>query len=171
MTKDTLTFGVISDTHGVLPSEVFDIFEGVRAIFHCGDICNPDIIIDLEMIAPVYAVSGNMDPHEIAATQPTRRRAEIDGRRFALVHGHLFPQPPERNVVRILKAFGEPLPHVLLFGHTHVWHWKRLENVWVLNPGSAVQPRDGAAPTVCLLTHESATDTWSAEKVDLKKKR
>ena len=37
-----LTVGVISDTHGVLPNEVFDIFEGVRAIFHCGDICDPN---------------------------------------------------------------------------------------------------------------------------------
>lgn len=166
-----LTFGVISDTHGVLPPEVFELFEGVRAIFHCGDIGNSDIIIDLEMIAPVYAVSGNMDPHEIAATQPTRRRAEIEGRHFGLVHGHLFPYPPGRHVPRILKAFGDPSPQVLMYGHTHEWDWRREGNVWVLNPGSAAQPRDGTRPTICRLTHDEVTDSWTAEKIELRPRR
>jgi len=55
-----MKIGIISDTHGVLPGSVLDIFKGVDQIFHAGDIGNQDVIQGLEIIAPVSAVYGNV---------------------------------------------------------------------------------------------------------------
>ena len=56
-----LTYGVLSDTHGSIPSEIYEIFQGVQCIFHCGDIGSSGQIAELETLAPLLLVRGNMD--------------------------------------------------------------------------------------------------------------
>ena len=56
-----MNIGVISDTHGLVRPGVYDVFEGVDLILHAGDIGSRDVIIELEAIAPVKAVVGNVD--------------------------------------------------------------------------------------------------------------
>ena len=51
--KSNYLVGVISDTHGHLPSSVADAFNGVDLIIHAGDIGESDIIDELEKIALV----------------------------------------------------------------------------------------------------------------------
>lgn len=53
--------GIISDTHGLVRPEVYEAFEGVDLILHAGDIGSLDVIIELEPVAPVRAVVGNID--------------------------------------------------------------------------------------------------------------
>ena len=59
--KGQLNIGVISDTHGQVQSGVYNAFAGVDFILHAGDIGSWDVIIELETIAPVKAVVGNID--------------------------------------------------------------------------------------------------------------
>ena len=56
--------GVVSDTHGWVPPDLFEVFAGVRRTYHCGDIGSPTCAIQIEDIAQLKAVSGNMDPWE-----------------------------------------------------------------------------------------------------------
>ncbi len=72
-----MNIGVISDTHGKVPSEIFKIFEGVDQIWHAGDIGNLDVIIELETIAPVIAVHGNMDQLPIVSKFPKHEIIKI----------------------------------------------------------------------------------------------
>jgi uncharacterized protein len=44
--------GVISDTHGLLRSEVPRIFDGVDLILHAGDIGGPEVLDELRRLAP-----------------------------------------------------------------------------------------------------------------------
>lgn len=64
--------GIISDTHGKLPNHAVlsQLFEGVREIWHAGDIAGRDgsfesasaVLNDLNKIAPVkHIVRGNVD--------------------------------------------------------------------------------------------------------------
>ena len=53
--------GVISDTHGLLRPQASELLRGSDAIIHAGDVGGPDILVDLEKIAPVTAVRGNID--------------------------------------------------------------------------------------------------------------
>src|SRR2546430_6464783 len=75
--------GVIADTHGLLRPEVFDVFERVDHILHAGDVGRPEILIELEAIAPVTAVYGNSDGSELRARLPQVAEVELDG--FAVV--------------------------------------------------------------------------------------
>src|SRR5712692_8588346 len=58
------TIGVISDTHiphfKQLPQAVWQHFAGVELIIHAGDLSVLSVIRDLETIAPVVAVQGNI---------------------------------------------------------------------------------------------------------------
>ncbi len=62
MVRDWLAVGVIADTHGKLPGQVFEALAGVSYILQAGDIGRLDIIRALEDTAPVHAVEGNIDP-------------------------------------------------------------------------------------------------------------
>ena len=59
--KNNYLIGIISDTHGRLPQSVSMVFKQTDLIIHAGDIGDPEIIDDLENIAPTRAVRGNMD--------------------------------------------------------------------------------------------------------------
>ena len=110
--------GVISDTHGVLPVEAFNALADCEHIIHAGDICSPEIICDLQTLAPVTAVLGNNDFNEYGTSVRRFARPVIDGVRFLVAH---YPRD-----VRITFAGsgalapGDPLPNVCIHGHTHI---------------------------------------------------
>lgn len=55
------TIGVISDTHGLLRDEVKRQFKNVDHIIHDGDIGKPEVVTELENIAPLTVIRGNVD--------------------------------------------------------------------------------------------------------------
>ena len=62
--------GLISDTHvpkraHYVPKRVFEIFEKVDYIIHAGDLVELAVVDELEQLAPVLAVHGNMDGVDI----------------------------------------------------------------------------------------------------------
>ena len=59
MSQDLI--GIISDTHGVFDPKIPGIFKTVSHILHAGDIGDLRVLQQLERIAPVTAVSGNVD--------------------------------------------------------------------------------------------------------------
>jgi hypothetical protein len=56
-----IRIGLISDTHGLLRPEAKAFLSGSDVIIHAGDIGGPDILAELNTIAPVRAVRGNND--------------------------------------------------------------------------------------------------------------
>ena len=106
--------GVISDTHGLLRPEVFDVFEHVDHILHAGDVGKPEILIELEAIAPVTAVYGNVDGPELRARLTQVAEVELDGFAVVVTHGDQFGHPtPEA----LHAAF--PKAEIIVYGHTH----------------------------------------------------
>src|SRR5436190_23572508 len=77
--EDAVRLGIISDTHGMLRREVFDVFREVDHILHGGDVGKWDVMVDLQAIAPVTAVYGNSDDSEIRAKLPQVAEAQLDG--------------------------------------------------------------------------------------------
>jgi predicted phosphodiesterase len=51
-----MRLGIISDTHGLLRPEVYDVFSGVDHILHAGDVGPAELLAELGAIAPVTAV-------------------------------------------------------------------------------------------------------------------
>jgi len=127
--------GIISDTHGGLCPDVFKHFKGVHAILHAGDIGNEDVLIELEAIAPVYAVRGNIDFFEQARNLPRKRIETFGGVRFGIIHGDIF----QRSSIyeQLIPYFAKDNVDVIIFGHTHERYIKKQGNIWLINPGAA----------------------------------
>jgi len=130
--KENLVVGLISDTHGLLRPEVAPFFKDCRAIIHAGDICDHMIVTELEKIAPVYPVRGNMDR---GAGWPRDETIRLGGHLFHILHdlARLDLDP---------RAVGI---EVVVFGHTHRPEVFYRDAVLYINPGSA-GPRRGNLP-------------------------
>lgn len=131
-----MKIGVISDTHDYLNPKVFDIFKGVDLIIHCGDICKPEIIIELETIAYVQAVSGNMDDYEIKSKYPISSKVDTPAGVLCFTHGHMYDVNFGRTD-SITNAFKHLYPKIIVFGHTHEALCKKEDEIILFNPGSA----------------------------------
>ena len=143
--------GVISDTHGRLDPRVFTLFEGVDLIVHAGDIGGDDLLIELEAIAPVQAVSGNVDFPANPSKRPLWRTLETPAGRVAVTHGHRAESPS--TALDIMHAyFRDFLPDIIIYGHSHIPKLEEIGGVRIFNPGAAGQPRFGRPCSVGLIT-------------------
>jgi len=131
--------GLISDTHGKLDPRAIEVFrrEAVAHIVHAGDVGKPEVLWELQTVAPVTAVLGNTD-HDPALGLGITAQVEVASVRIAVVHepAHAGQLPPA---------------DVIVVGHTHRpdVHW--LGRTLVVNPGSAFRPRSDAGRTVGIL--------------------
>lgn len=129
--KQGFRIGLISDTHGLFRPEIADIFAGVDAIFHAGDIGKPAVLQELQKIAPTTAVRGNVDLPPWFPGIETTAIVDLAGKRFLVLH----------NIDEIdldPKAAGID---AVIFGHTHKPSHRERGGVWYFNPGSAGTPR------------------------------
>ena len=60
--------GVISDTHGLLRPEVFEVFKDVDLIFHAGDIGSSEVLEKLKTLAPVANIVPPLRGWDIKGT-------------------------------------------------------------------------------------------------------
>jgi len=145
-----MRIGLIADTHGLLRSEVFDVFRQVDHILHAGDIGSGDILTELEVIAPVTAVYGNTDDFELRARLPQVVETRIEGFDFLLTHGDQFGSPtPE------VLNLAYPDAEIIVFGHTHRPLLTTVDVVvTVMNPGGAGPRRFDLPPSVGIMELE-----------------
>lgn len=153
-----MRIGLIADTHipramRSLPPALLEGLRGVDRILHAGDLVTFDILKDLESIAPVTAVSGNMDPPEVAGRLRPEEMLLLAGRSVGLKHGHqrralqnryigLSYDAPEFELFYQAMAAQLPGSDVIVFGHFHEAVIKRWNGILFINPG-AVAPSHG----------------------------
>src|SRR5436305_14740183 len=73
--------GVISDTHiphfKKLPEVIWEHFAGAELIVHAGDLSVLSVLDELETLAPVVAVQGNVESDEVIETLPIKREIVV----------------------------------------------------------------------------------------------
>ena len=137
----TKTVGLISDTHipkkaYAVPKRVFEVFKNVDYIIHAGDIVELSVIDDLEQIAPVLAVQGNMDGIDVANALPKLNSLRVFDWKIGVMHDPdiTFGLGKMRELVK------ENGFHVFVYGHTHIADIKWEDKTLYINPGSATVP-------------------------------
>ena len=133
--SDRVLLGVISDTHGLLRPQARKALQGVDHIIHAGDIGAPEVLTALEEIAPVTAVSGNMDWEGWARKLRETEVLEIGGVSIFVLH----------DLDQLDLNPGAAGFDAVVFGHTHLPEIRRSDGVLFLNPGSA-GPVRGSKP-------------------------
>ncbi len=163
-----MRIGVISDNHGYLDPEILEIFAGVTHIIHAGDIVDADIIAALEAVAPVTAVSGNLDTAGPTAGLPTEMTGEIGGVRFVVAH------KPKRLLKRLAAGkigVGDDRarPDLVVWGHLHTPTALWVDGQLQLNPGTAASPdEEDDGPTVAIV--EVAKNGLAVQFVPLRRR-
>jgi putative phosphoesterase len=133
-----MTIGVISDTHGMLRMQAREALRGSELILHAGDLGAAGVLRDLQRIAPVVAVRGNVDLEAWARRLHTTEMAECAGKNFYILHriADLDLKPEAAGVAAVI------------FGHSHrpAIDWR--DGVLYFNPGSAGPRRFSLPVTV-----------------------
>jgi putative phosphoesterase len=147
MKHEVYVVGLISDTHGLVRPAIADVFRGVHAIVHAGDVGGAAVLRALSAIAPVDAVYGNVDDSRDRSLA-RERRVSIGGVTIHVSHGHELGRPtPELALARYSDA------DVVVFGHTHRAVVVRgADGRLAVNPGAAGPRRFDVQPSVARLT-------------------
>jgi putative phosphoesterase len=147
-----MKIGVVSDTHGYFDPRLTQLLAGVDTILHAGDVGSDEVLAQLQAIAPVKAVRGNVDPGSF--NLPPTLTATFEGIRMQVLHQLPAPQSelrswsdgallgrmhPERREA-FLRNFDDST-RVIIFGHSHQPFLQTIGHRLFFNPGSAGKQR------------------------------
>jgi uncharacterized protein len=155
----TIRIGLISDTHGLFRPQIVTVFTGVDLILHAGDVGGARILDELSRLAPVHAVSGNVDDRRDPMLR-IERIVEAGDIIIHVSHGDELGRPTPQ--LALARYAGD----VVVFGHTHRSVILRDDaGRMAINPGAAGPRRFDVQPSVAKLT--IAGRTVDAEIISL----
>ena len=133
--------GLISDTHipsraKTIPNEVFEVFNEVNLILHAGDLTQLSVIDELQQLAPVVAVYGNMDRGEVRERLPKMNSVKVYNWKIGVIHDlGIFSGTRRMRTIAKRNNFD-----ILVFGHAHRPSLRQAEKILFINPGSPTDP-------------------------------
>lgn len=154
-----MLIGILSDSHGRAAAvrQAMALFDelGVEHVIHCGDIGGTTVFDELVGSHCTF-VWGNMDHpesgvvaylHTVGIRPPdaTPRRLTLDGKTFAIFHGH------ERGFNLAVATLAVDY---ILHGHTHVTRDERRQQTRIINPGALYRARRKTVATLNTATDE-----------------
>lgn len=149
-----MQIGVIADTHSKIRPEALEVLKGSDVILHAGDVGRDEVLDELEAIAPVIAIRGNIDKAGRAATLPDAQDLEFLGHVFYMLHD-----------VKTLDIDPQGRYRVVIAGHSHKPRNEWIGDVLYFNPGGAGPRRFTLPITVGRL--EVNEDGVSGEIIEL----
>lgn len=136
-----LRLGILSDTHGLLRPRVLERLAGCDRILHAGDVGDLQILQQLESIAPVDAVRGNVDLGHGLESLPSVVSGGAGDVTYRMIH--------QREQV---PAVWQKEAQLILFGHSHRPELEWRGGVLWLNPGACGRRRFHLPLTVARVT-------------------
>ena len=127
-----ICIGVLADTHGLFDPIITKLFRRVDHIIHAGDIGKRSVIEQLRAIAPVTAVSGNVDGYEECGFA-REGIITLNGFRIAIRHVVFEGGKLTREGRKFLDR---TRPDICIFGHTHQPRNEWFGDTLLFNPGS-----------------------------------
>jgi len=146
-----MLIGLIADTHvndreNKIPESVFKAFKDVELIIHAGDLTSQEVLDQLEKIAPLVAIQGNMD-RAYNLNLPKTEIITVGDFKIGVAHGEVYPRGDKQQLYYLALELGVD---ILVTGHSHQSSIKKVKEIFLLNPGSPTVPVL-ADPTVMLL--------------------
>ena len=130
-----MNIGILSDTHGTVPQQVYSFFKDCDELWHAGDI-GGNVLDTLRQFKPVVAVYGNTDSwdlrYQTSETQLFRRG------KFKILMTHIggYPGHYERRILPLIQS---EKPDIVVTGHSHILKviYDQTYNHLHINPGAA----------------------------------
>ena len=127
--------GVLSDTHGTVPQQVYSFFKDCDELWHAGDI-GPGVLDELRQFKPVRAVWGNCDSFALHYELPEVDFFVCEGQRVMLTHIGGWPGHYPMELRRQLELAE---PDIFVCGHSHILKvmYDNDYKLLHINPGAA----------------------------------
>ncbi|MDC0592425.1 metallophosphatase family protein [Balneolaceae bacterium] len=132
-----MKIGLISDTHSYFDPQLRSYFSDCDEIWHAGDFGTLNVAKELEKIAPLRGVYGNIDGQDIRQEYPLHRRFNCEGIDVWMTH---IGGIPGRYCLPIRKEIMQIPPELFICGHSHILKIvrdKECKNMLYMNPGAA----------------------------------
>ncbi len=128
--------GVLSDTHGFFDPRIPEYFGNCDEIWHAGDIGAYELVIQLNRIAPLVAVFGNIDGTTIRSKFPGHQRQIREGLDIWMTHIGGYPGNYDSRVKP--EIYTRP-PGLFISGHSHILKVipDKKNGLLHINPGAA----------------------------------
>lgn len=132
-----MIIAAVADTHG----KVDIIMAALRRLkpdylLFAGDYYRDGQYISKELKLPAHIVAGNCD---IDHRSHQEKIITLMHKNILLVHGHRYGVKRDYN--RLFYRAQELKVDAVVFGHTHRPYCAKIEDLWMINPGSAALNR------------------------------
>lgn len=130
------TIGLLSDTHGIVPKQVYTFFENVDIILHAGDLGSTDVLDELRHFKPTIAVFGNIDGYDVYSQTKKIETFKIEETKIMMTHIGGYPNHYQKGIKELLI---EEKPNIFISGHSHILKvmYDKKYNLLHINPGAA----------------------------------
>lgn len=130
-----------------VPLSVWPYLESADHILHAGDVCDPALLEEMRVLAPVTVVMGNCDAMDIREWGAQEEaRLELAGVGIGMLHDSGDKAGRRR---RMRERF--PEERVVVFGHSHLPWNEDVDGLLLFNPGSPTWKRRAPFPSMGLL--------------------
>ncbi|MCK4676015.1 MAG: metallophosphoesterase family protein [Gammaproteobacteria bacterium] len=165
--NNSVTVGILSDSHGFLDPRIAKTVNQCDHIVHAGDIFNAQVLEQLKPREKLVAVAGNndftafwhADEADVVNALPVSAELELPGGKIIIEHGHRLGNHPCHDQFRKDHAAAR----LIVYGHTHHRIIDQKAEPWVVNPGASGKVRNHGGPS-CLVLHASK-DEWKIDTV------
>ncbi len=126
---------LLSDTHGHMDDRILAYAGQADEIWHAGDIGTLRVSDALKAIAPLRAVYGNIDGHELRSEFPLDQRFSCEGVDVWITHIGGYPG---RYETRVRSEMERNPPRLFICGHSHILkvQFDKKFRLMHMNPGA-----------------------------------
>ncbi len=165
--KNSVTVGILSDSHGFLDPRIAEAVNQCDYIVHAGDIFNAHVLEQLIPKKELICVAGNNDydsfwseeEADVVNALPQENDLELPGGLLVVEHGHRLGNHPEHSEFRKKHTDAR----LIVYGHTHHRVIDQDALPWIINPGASGKVRTHGGPS-CLVLHASE-DEWTIDTI------
>lgn len=127
--------GVLSDTHGVIPKQVYSFFKDCDELWHAGDM-GAGVFEELKAWKTVRGVYGNMDNYDLRYEVPGTAIFRCEELKVIMTHIGGWPGHYPAQMLSLLKT---EKPDIFVCGHSHILKvmFDNDLNLLHINPGAA----------------------------------
>ncbi len=127
--------GILSDTHGYVPPQVYLFFSECDEIWHAGDM-GYGVLQSLQAFKPVRGVYGNIDGPDVRCFVPKTQLFECEGLKVLMTHIGGYPNHYDKSMVPIIE---NEHPDIFISGHSHILKvmYDNKYQLLHINPGAA----------------------------------
>jgi putative phosphoesterase len=112
-----MEISLLSDNHGYVGEDVLKHIEGCDEVWHAGDIGSLESLDPIIEIAPIRAVYGNIDNHEVRAIYPLDQIWTCEGVKVVMTHIGNYPPKYYKRIRQILI---QEQADLYICGHSHI---------------------------------------------------